>query len=119
MHAALSEGTVEGDKVRRELEEQNARHGPYVKIKNDPRVTGVGRLLRGTKLDELPQLWHILRGQMSLVGPRIHMISEVEKFEESYKRIYTIKPGATGLAQINQFYNPELSFSDEVKLDLF
>jgi len=119
MYDHMSEGTEHGDLIRRELEHRNSRRGPFVKIKNDPRVTRVGRFLRRTKLDELPQFWHILRGQMSLVGPRIHMISEVEKFEESYKRIYTIKPGATGLAQINQFYNPELSFSDEVKLDLF
>lgn len=120
MFSELSEGTTEGDRAREELERQNARPGPYVKIKNDPRVTRVGRFLRKTKLDELPQLWHILRGQMSLVGPRIHMIKEVEKFESRYKKIFTtIKPGATGLAQINQFYNPELPFEEEVKLDVF
>ncbi|MBI4050049.1 MAG: sugar transferase [Candidatus Doudnabacteria bacterium] len=120
MYAELSEGTREGDRIRAELEAQNSRLGPYVKIKNDPRVTGVGRFLRRTKLDELPQLWHILLGQMSLVGPRIHMIREVEKFERQYKRIFTtVKPGATGLAQINQFYNPELPFEEEIKLDLF
>lgn len=119
MYFELSEGTAEGDKIRQELERQNVRRGPYVKIKNDPRVTGIGRFLRRTKLDELPQLWHILRGQMSLVGPRIHMIKEVERFEHQYKRVFTIKPGATGLAQINQFYNPELPFEEEIKLDLF
>lgn len=119
MYAELSEGTPRGEKIRAELEKLNARHGPYVKIKNDPRVTRFGRLLRRTKLDELPQLWHILRGQMSLVGPRIHMVKEVEKFESRYKKIFTIKPGATGLAQINQIYNPELPFEEEVKLDLF
>lgn len=119
MYSQLSEGTAAGDQMRRELEQQNSRRGPYVKIKNDPRVTRVGRLLRKTKLDELPQLWHILRGEMSLVGPRIHMIKEVEKFESKYKKIFTIKPGATGLAQINQFYNPELPFEEEIKLDLF
>lgn len=119
MFTELQEGTAQGDRIRAELEKQNARHGPYVKIKNDPRVTRVGRFLRRTKLDELPQLWHILRGEMSLVGPRIHMIKEVEKFESEYKKIFTIKPGATGLAQINQFYNPELPFEEEIKLDLF
>jgi exopolysaccharide biosynthesis polyprenyl glycosylphosphotransferase len=119
MHFGLSEGTREGDRIREELERQNVRRGPYVKIKNDPRVTKVGRFLRRTKFDELPQLWHILRGQMSLVGPRIHMMKEVAKFENQYKRIFTIKPGATGLAQINQLYNPELSFEEEIKLDLF
>ena len=119
MRAELSEGTAEGDRFRLELEGQNARRGPYVKIKNDPRVTRVGRFLRKTKLDELPQMWHVLRGQMSLVGPRIHMMKEVEKFENEYKRIFTIKRGLTGLAQINQFYNPALPFEEEVKLDLF
>ena len=119
MFTALSEGTPEGDRIRSELEQRNDRHGPYVKIKNDPRVTRIGRILRKTKLDELPQLWHILRGKMSLVGPRIHMVKEVEKFESRYKKVFTIKPGATGLAQINQFYNPELPFEEEIKLDLF
>ncbi len=119
MYNELSEGTREGDRVREELERQNVRHGPYVKIKNDPRVTRVGRILRRSKLDELPQLWHILRGQMSLVGPRVHMIKEVQKFENQYKKIFVIKPGATGLAQINQFYNPQLPFEEEIKLDLF
>ncbi|OGE79229.1 MAG: hypothetical protein A2751_04535 [Candidatus Doudnabacteria bacterium RIFCSPHIGHO2_01_FULL_46_14] len=121
MHADLSEGSEEGDRIRRELEEKNARLGPYVKIKNDPRVTRVGKFLRRTKLDELPQFWHILRGEMSLVGPRIHMVKEVEKFESSdkYKKIFVIKPGATGLAQLNQFTNPELPFEEEIKLDLF
>ena len=119
MYQELSEGTPQGDRIREELERQNARHGPYVKIKNDPRVTAVGRFLRRTKLDELPQLWHILRGQISLVGPRIHMIKEVEKFESRYRRVFTIKPGATGLAQLQQFRNPELPFEEEIKLDLF
>ncbi|MDZ4244219.1 MAG: sugar transferase [Candidatus Doudnabacteria bacterium] len=120
MKTELSEGTAEGDRIRAELETQNSRRGPYVKIKNDPRVTGIGRVLRRFKFDELPQLWHVLRGQMSLVGPRVHMIREVEKFESRYKKIFTtIKPGATGLAQINQFYNPELPFDEEIKLDLF
>ncbi|OGE84207.1 MAG: hypothetical protein A2846_02510 [Candidatus Doudnabacteria bacterium RIFCSPHIGHO2_01_FULL_49_9] len=120
MHAELSEGTVEGDRIRAHLEEANSRRGPYVKIKNDPRVTGIGRFLRRTKLDELPQFWHVLRGQMSLVGPRIHMVREVEKFEntDKYRKIFVIKPGATGLAQLNQFSNQELPFEEEIKLDL-
>ena len=120
MYQDLSEGTPRGDDFREELEQQNVRGGPYVKVKNDPRVTRIGRFLRKTKLDELPQFWHILRGEMSLVGPRIHMTTEVEKFEEHYKKIFsTVKPGATGLAQINQMYNSELPFEEETKLDLF
>lgn len=119
MYWELSEGNPEGDRARAELEGQNARQGPYVKIKNDPRVTRVGRVLRRTKLDELPQLWHILVGEMSLVGPRIHMMKEVSRFENQYKKIFTIKPGATGLAQISQVRNPKLPFEEEIKLDLF
>ena len=120
MHHNLSEGTPEGDRIRAELERENVRDGPYVKIKNDPRVTRFGKVLRRTKLDELPQLLHVLKGQMSLVGPRIHMTKEVEHFEQSHKKLFnTVKPGATGLAQINQYHNPELPFEEEVKLDLF
>ncbi len=119
MRFELSEGTARGDLIREELERRNVRRGPYVKIRNDPRVTRVGRFLRQTKLDELPQLWHILEGEMSLVGPRIHMLKEVKRFENQHKKIFTIKPGATGLAQINQIYNPELSFEEEIELDSF
>ncbi len=114
------EGTPEGDKLRAELEKQNSRHGPYVKIKNDPRVTSIGKFLRKTKLDEMPQLWHIFRGQMSLVGPRVHMVSEVDHFRNEYKHLFVLKPGATGLTQITQASEkPELSWEEEIKLDAF
>ncbi|MBI4363698.1 MAG: sugar transferase [Candidatus Doudnabacteria bacterium] len=119
MYYEMSEGTESGDKLREELEKQNARLGPFVKIRNDPRVTKVGKFIRRTKIDELPQFWHILRGQMSLVGPRVHMVKEVEKFQDNYKKIFIIKPGATGLTQITQAYNPELSFEEEIRLDTF
>ncbi|HYC79630.1 MAG TPA: sugar transferase [Candidatus Binatia bacterium] len=120
MYYEMSEGTESGDKLREQLEKQNARQGPYVKIKNDPRVTSVGRFIRRTKIDELPQLWHILRGQMSLVGPRVHMVKEVDKFRDNYKSLFTIKPGATGLTQITQATEkPEISWEEEIKLDAF
>lgn len=119
MYYEMSEGNPQGDKLREDLEKMNARVGPFVKIKNDPRVTAVGRFLRRTKLDELPQFWHIFRGQMSLVGPRVHMIKEVMKFQDDHKKIFTIKPGATGLTQISQVNNPELSFEEEIRLDNF
>ncbi|MGE5297665.1 MAG: sugar transferase [Acidobacteriaceae bacterium] len=120
MYYELSEGTASGDKLRVELEKQNARLGPYVKIKNDPRVTPVGKFIRKTKIDELPQLWHILRGQMSLVGPRVHMVKEVDKFRNDFKKLFVIKPGATGLAQITQASEkPELSWEEEIQLDQF
>jgi exopolysaccharide biosynthesis polyprenyl glycosylphosphotransferase len=120
MYHEMSEGTLGGDKLRAELEKQNARLGPYVKIKNDPRVMPFGRFIRKTKIDELPQLWHILRGQMSLVGPRVHMVKEVDHFRSSYKWLFTIKPGATGLTQITQATDkPEISWEEEIKLDAF
>ncbi len=120
MYYEMSEGTESGDKLRTQLEKQNARVGPYVKIKNDPRVTTVGRFLRKTKLDEMPQLWHILRGQMSLVGPRVHMVKEVDHFRANYKNLFILKPGATGLTQIIQATDkPEISWEEEIKLDAF
>jgi exopolysaccharide biosynthesis polyprenyl glycosylphosphotransferase len=121
MYYEMSEGTASGDKLRAEIEKQNARgNGPFVKIKNDPRVTPVGRFIRRTKIDELPQLWHILRGQMSLVGPRVHMVKEVDHFRAQYKRVFIIKPGATGLTQITQATDkPEISFEEEIQLDSF
>jgi exopolysaccharide biosynthesis polyprenyl glycosylphosphotransferase len=120
MHYEMSEGTKSGDKLREQLEKQNSRVGPYVKIKNDPRVTPVGRFIRRTKIDELPQLWHILRGQMSLVGPRVHMVKEVDKFRNDYKKLFVLKPGATGLTQITQASEkPEISWEEEIKLDQY
>jgi lipopolysaccharide/colanic/teichoic acid biosynthesis glycosyltransferase len=120
MYYQMSEGTAAGDKLREELEKQNSRKGPFVKIKNDPRVTTVGRFIRRTKLDELPQLWHILRGKMSLVGPRVHMVKEVDHFRNEYKRLFVLKPGATGLTQIIQATdNPEISWAEEIRLDEF
>jgi exopolysaccharide biosynthesis polyprenyl glycosylphosphotransferase len=120
MYYEMSEGTESGDKLREELEKQNARKGPFVKIKNDPRVTPIGKFLRKTKLDEMPQLWHILIGQMSLVGPRVHMVKEVDHFRNEYKHLFVLKPGATGLTQITQATEkPELSWDEEIKLDAF
>jgi exopolysaccharide biosynthesis polyprenyl glycosylphosphotransferase len=118
MYSEMSEGSAEGDKLREELEKQNARKGPFVKIKNDPRVTPVGRFIRRTKIDELPQLWHILVGKMSLIGPRVHMVKEVNHFRDDYKQLFIIKPGATGLTQILQATEkPEISWEEEIKLD--
>ncbi len=120
MYYEMSEGTSTGDKLREELEKRNSRQGHFVKIKNDPRVTPIGRFLRKTKLDEMPQLWHILVGQMSLVGPRVHMVKEVDHFRNDYKHLFVLKPGATGLTQITQASEkPELSWEEEIKLDAF
>ncbi len=121
MYYEMSEGTGTGDKLREEMEKQNARgSGPFVKIKNDPRVTSLGKFLRRTKIDELPQLWHILMGEMSLVGPRVHMVKEVDHFRNDYKRLFVLKPGATGLTQITQASEkPEITWEEEIQLDAF
>jgi len=91
--------------------------GPLFKMKNDPRVTKFGRWLRRTSLDELPQLFNVLKGEMSLVGPRPHEPEEVSRYQRGYKKLLTIKPGITGMAQVSGRSN--LAFSEEAKLDIF
>ncbi len=100
-----------------ELAEQNHRKGPLMKIKNDPRITRFGKFLRGSSLDELPNLWNVLKGDMSLVGPRPHLPEEVEKYENSHHFLLTIKPGVTGLSQISG--RSDLDFEEEVRLDSY
>ena len=105
------------DKRKIHLLEQNERKdGPLFKIKNDPRVTRFGRFLRRFDLDELPQLFNVLIGHMSLVGPRPHLPEEVDKYQPYERRVFTVKPGITGLAQVSG--RSDLTFRDEVKLDL-
>jgi len=87
------------------------------KMTDDPRVTGVGRFLRRTSLDELPQLFNVLTGEMSLVGPRPCMPYELEKYEEWHRRRLSIKPGCTGLWQVAG--RSAVDFNDMVILDLF
>ena len=100
------------------LEVFNERQdGPLFKIKNDPRITGVGRFIRRYRLDEIPQFWNILKGDMSLVGPRPHQPDEIEKYEKNHKRVLAIKAGATGLAQVSG--SSDLPFDQEVALDTF
>ena len=87
------------------------------KIENDPRVTTLGRLLRKTSLDELPQLWNVLRGEMSLVGPRPPLAYEVEQYKPwHYRRVLEAKPGITGLWQVSG--RSRTTFDDMVRLDL-
>jgi Undecaprenyl-phosphate galactose phosphotransferase WbaP len=85
------------------------------KLKDDPRVTGVGRFLRRTSLDELPQLWNVLNGSMSLVGPRPIVAAEVEKYGQSFSDYCTVKPGVTGLWQVSG--RSELTYPQRVQLD--
>lgn len=100
------------------FQQRNIRAGsPLVKILNDPRITRVGKILRKYSIDELPELLLVLKGDMSLVGPRPHLPEEVEKYERHHKRVLRVKPGITGLAQISG--RSDLSFEDEVQLDTF
>jgi exopolysaccharide biosynthesis polyprenyl glycosylphosphotransferase len=94
----------------------SGKDAPF-KIVNDPRVTSIGRLLRKTSLDELPQFWNVLRGDMSLVGPRPPLAYEVEQYKPwHYRRVLEAKPGITGLWQVNG--RSRTSFDDMVRLDL-
>ena len=108
---------MDADARKAELLMKNERSGPLFKIKNDPRITKLGRFLRKTSIDELPQLFNVLIGNMSLVGPRPHMPEEVEQYKSHHFRVFAIKPGLTGLAQISGRSN--LDFEEEVKLDFY
>mgnify|MGYP000008085990 CR=1 FL=1 len=101
-----------------ELSENDIRNdGPLVKIQNDPRITRVGKFIRRWSIDELPELFLVLSGKMSLVGPRPHLPEEVARYARHHKKTLTIKPGITGLAQTSG--RSDLSFEEEVKLDTY
>lgn len=91
--------------------------GPLYKIANDPRRTKVGKILEKFSLDELPQFFNVFLGAMSLVGPRPHQEREVNKYSEYHRRLLTITPGITGMAQVSG--RSDLSFEDEYKLDVY
>lgn len=95
------------------------RNGPLHKIKDDPRVTRVGKFLRRTKLDEIPQFWNVLIGDMSMVGPRPHLPEQVEQYRKSNGRVLSIKPGIFGYTQIAQSELPTLPFEEEIRLDTY
>jgi exopolysaccharide biosynthesis polyprenyl glycosylphosphotransferase len=100
-----------------ELEHLSEGPGLLFKLKDDPRVTKTGRFLRRYSLDELPQLWNVLRGEMSLVGPRPALPSEVEQYDDWVANRLQVKPGMTGLWQVSG--RTETSFADYVRYDLF
>jgi lipopolysaccharide/colanic/teichoic acid biosynthesis glycosyltransferase len=103
---------------RAELEPFNQMRGPVFKVESDPRITRFGRWLRRTSIDETPQLFNVLTGNMSLVGPRPLPVYEVERFENTaQRRRLSVKPGLTCLWQISG-RNQVQDFGDWVKLDL-
>ncbi len=123
-HLSVGEeyGGAEAEKVRQELWKQNARggaEGAFLKIKEDPRVTKAGRFLRKSKLDEIPQFWNVLKGDMSMVGPRAHVLDEVDRYKDRYPRMFTVKPGIFGLSQIAQISWPDLPFEEEIRLNTY
>ncbi len=126
MFAHLSVGDDFGkEEAERKLQEllENSndenRNGPLYKIKNDPRVTKLGRFLRKSKLDEIPQFWNVFKGDMSMVGPRPHLPDQVEKYRMRYGRMFSIKPGIFGVTQIAQTAWPTLPFEEEIRLDTY
>jgi lipopolysaccharide/colanic/teichoic acid biosynthesis glycosyltransferase len=100
-----------------EIEHLNEAEGPIFKMANDPRVTRVGRFIRKTSIDELPQLFNVLRGEMSLVGPRPMSIRDVDLFDRGIqRRRFSVQPGLTGLWQVSGRSN--LPFERWLELDL-
>lgn len=107
---------IDAENKKKELEKMNEMSGPVFKIKNDPRVTKVGRLLRKTSMDELPQFINVLLGDMSLVGPRPPLPKEVAKYENWQRRRLSVKPGVTCTWQVSGRNN--IDFDQWMKLDL-
>ncbi|WP_289128197.1 sugar transferase [uncultured Clostridium sp.] len=107
---------VNAEELKEKLVHQNEMSGPMFKMKDDPRVTKIGKFIRKTSIDELPQLWNVLKGDMSLVGPRPSLLKEVKQFEKwMYKRL-TVKPGLTCYWQVSGRNN--IDFEDWMKLDI-
>jgi lipopolysaccharide/colanic/teichoic acid biosynthesis glycosyltransferase len=105
------------DKLQPALEAENEASGPLFKIRDDPRVTRVGRLLRRTSIDEVPNVLNVLRGEMSLVGPRPLPVRDFERLEDWHRKRYLVLPGMTGLWQISG--RSHLTFDDLVRLDFY
>ncbi len=108
---------ADAEEQLQDLLEDNEINGHAFKLENDPRTTRIGRFLRRSSLDELPQLWNVLRGQMSLVGPRPPLPSEVANYDTWHRRRLSMKPGITGLWQVGARHSPEFDHWVEQDLD--
>ena len=108
---------VDAEKILQDLMKYNEADGPLFKMKNDPRITRVGRFLRKFSIDELPQILNVLKGELSLVGPRPPLPCEVEKYDEWEMKRLNVKQGLTGLWQISG--RSDLSFEEMTRLDLY
>ena len=108
---------TDAEEVKKRLMEQNEGNGVLFKMKDDPRITPVGKFIRKYSIDELPQLWNVFIGDMSLVGPRPPLVEEVEQYEDIAYRRLLVKPGITGLWQVSG--RSDLSWEESVRLDLY
>lgn len=107
---------VNAEELKKNLEDENEMSGPMFKIKKDPRITKVGRFIRKTSIDELPQLFNVLKGDMSLVGPRPSLPKEVAAFEPWMKERLTVLPGLTCIWQVSGRNN--IPFKQWMELDI-
>lgn len=107
---------VNAEKLKNKLAVQNEMSGPMFKMKNDPRITKIGKFIRKTSIDELPQLINILKGDMSLVGPRPSLPTEVNEFEDWMHKRHYVRPGLTCYWQVNG--RNSIDFEDWMKLDI-
>lgn len=107
---------VNAEEIKEELKDKNEMSGPMFKIKDDPRITKVGKFIRKTSIDELPQLFNVIKGDMSLVGPRPSLPNEVKKFEPWMLKRLDVKPGLTCYWQVMGRNN--IDFENWMKLDI-
>ena len=107
---------INAEELKAQLAQKNEQSGPVFKIKNDPRITKMGGFLRMHSIDELPQLWNVFRGDMSLVGPRPAVPSEVEKYRRWHARRVSVKPGLTCIWQVSG--RNKINFEEWMRMDM-